>query len=186
MANHNTGEKVLEKMVARRNPDQWVNQVPVASGVFSSSADRKRAIDLVHCVGDGAYEFIELKTEMGTNNPVYAAQEILLYGVVYAFYRNCASKQDVSNEGKQLLSAKSITLVVAAPKGYYTNYTNLGCFEKCLARQLAEFSAKVLPGVHMTFRFDFFDYCDPQGTQNKNVALFLERQPCFTNGESAA
>ena len=63
----------------------WVNQVPTASGLVDPSADGSRRIDLVHKCGDKEYEFIELK--VGSDTPLYAAMEILKYGVLYIFAR---------------------------------------------------------------------------------------------------
>lgn len=183
LAPTNKGEKVQEKMIAIKQPEgrlEWVNQVPVASGVFSSTADRKRAVDLVRRVRDGEYEFIELKTEIGTNNPVYAAQEILLYGIVYAFYRNCAIEQHSCNCNKPLLLAKSISLVVAAPTHYFEEYRKLDCFERLLSDQLGKWGATVISGMNMSFRFDSFEYCDSKETHNSNVVNFLKKTPLFS------
>ena len=175
----NKGEKVLEKdVVIKRTPEaDWANQVPIASGVFSSTADKKRAVDLVHKVNNDAYEyeFIELKTELKTDNPVYAALEILLYGIVYVFYRKYAMEQYEKNKEKDLPLATSVVLVVAAPKEYYEGY-ELKKFEDELSKNLREWVTTVLPNFSMTFRFDSFKY---SANSRENVDNFLHKTSLF-------
>jgi hypothetical protein len=177
----NQGEKVLEKMVVIQQPEGkdllWANQVPVVSGVFSSTANKKRAIDLVFCKGNGVFEFIELKTEAGTNNPVYAAREILLYGILYVFYRNQALGQSKSNSTKKILKAKSISLIAAAPHNYFKGYKHLKEFQAVLSSQLSVWVRNVITGVTMDFRFEAFDYEDPKEINDRNVKKFLLKQP---------
>lgn len=176
-------EKVLEKTVVKRRQKvgkQWVNQVPVASGVFSSG-DGKRAIDLVQCLDEGKYEFAELKVAQDT--PVYAAFEILLYGILYVFYRKHAIKQDDSNPTKQILKANSITLIAAAPLKYFARFDHLNKFQNVLSDQLSNWTKKELPDVDMGFRFESFDFEDPKNgdeiTNQKNVERFLLKKPLF-------
>ena len=63
-------EVKLERQIVRSSGNDWVNQVPVASGL-AGSGDRRRAIDLVHRCGNGWYEFIELK--VGSDTPLFGA-----------------------------------------------------------------------------------------------------------------
>ena len=62
------------------NREDWSNQVPIASGLIAGGGDRRRAIDLIHRRGPVAFAFVELK--VGSDNPLFAAVEILKYGFV--------------------------------------------------------------------------------------------------------
>lgn len=100
----------------------WVNQVPVASGLVDPHADGSRKIDLVHKCDGNAYEFIELK--ISSDTPLYAAMEILKYGVLYVF---CRQDERVLpyiyiHEKENLLKAKKVHLRVLAPAKYYEKY----------------------------------------------------------------
>lgn len=75
-------EKVLEKTAAEKLPKaEWANQVVTASGLSRNPGDGRRNIDLVHRTSAAKYRFIELK--IGSNNPVYAAIELLEYALLY-------------------------------------------------------------------------------------------------------
>mgnify|MGYP006271028645 CR=1 FL=1 len=112
-------EKILEKLVVQLLGDQWSNQVPTASGLVPN-ADTHRNVDLVHDCGDGAFEFIELKygtadQNFGSNHPLYAAWEVVLYALLYVHARLNREHED----SRPLLQAKRIHLRVLAPEGYY-------------------------------------------------------------------
>ena len=84
-------EKILEKLVAMLLDDTWSNQVPTSSGLVEG-ADTHRNVDLVHDCGNGTYELIELKygsadQNFGSNHPLYAAWEVVLYGLLYLHAR---------------------------------------------------------------------------------------------------
>lgn len=55
------------------------------SRLVNERAQGRRAIDLVHRIAPGHFEFIELKT--GSNTPLYAAFEILGYGLSWCLAR---------------------------------------------------------------------------------------------------
>jgi hypothetical protein len=111
-------EVTLERAIVQRWPNNWTYQMPVASGLFGPISDKRRAVDLVHSKGNGQYDFVELKIRSDT--PLYAAMEILGYGLVYL-----ASRLDVANNLKYVieklpvLKANEITLCVLAPEDYY-------------------------------------------------------------------
>jgi hypothetical protein len=73
-------EKRLEKRIAQLTGDDWVNQVPTASGLYESTRDRHRNVDLARRIGNRAFELIELKVDSG--NPLLATAEILQYAVL--------------------------------------------------------------------------------------------------------
>lgn len=114
-------EVCLERLIVNATSDDWVNQVPIASGL-THSGDRRRAIDLVHRCGDGSYELIELKVDQKAGSPLFAAMEILQYGLLYIFYREhlkTLEPKQLEAEKEKLLGAAAIHLKVLAPESYY-------------------------------------------------------------------
>lgn len=130
--------------------ENWFNQVPVASGLVDRQADGSRRIDLVHKCNDNAYEFIELK--VASNTPLYAAMEILQYGVLYLFARAHPKAKESFTNKTDLLQAKSINLEVLAPPSYYEGY-NFAWLEEHIDRGLAEFLSKTSLELEMKFSF---------------------------------
>jgi len=114
--NNTSPEKQVEKAIAKPVFKDWVNQVPTASGIVTSTSDKLRNIDLVRRIKAGSYEFIELKIDSDT--PLFAAFEISINGLIYI-----ASRENYKSEhlvGKELLSAKEISLQTLAPKSFYS------------------------------------------------------------------
>jgi hypothetical protein len=155
-ANNNSPEVGLERAIvnipAEIWPDAkcWVNQVPVASGLVDSHADGSRKIDLVHKCGGEAYEFIELKIDSDT--PLYAAMEILKYGVLYVFCRQDDRVKCVDRKGK-LMQAKKIHLRVLAPTKYYEKY-DLSWLETKIRNGLGKFLTQRKFAFEMDFMFE--------------------------------
>lgn len=143
-------EVKLERWIVRTKGGDWVNQVPVASGLTRIASGR-RAIDLVHRCGKGCYEFIELK--IGADNPLFAAMEILQYGVLYIFSRENAVELGYDEKKKEILQANCIHLKVLAPDAYYRGY-DLTWVKKCINTGLTEFMARGNRGFTMDFKFD--------------------------------
>ena len=74
-------EVLLERAVATRDKKLWACQMSTSSGVEGPYLHRRRAIDLVRYVGPRQYAFVELKVD--SDNPLYAAFEILGYALAY-------------------------------------------------------------------------------------------------------
>jgi hypothetical protein len=93
---------------------EWTFQMPVISGVFSAG-NRRRSIDLVRALGRSHrnFQFIELKLD--SDNPLYAAFEVVGYGLSYLAARNKGHVPEKSRVGK----ACGIELMVLAPSEYY-------------------------------------------------------------------
>jgi len=154
-----SSEKLLEKAFVCVMDDKWVNQVPVASGLTSGKADKKRAIDLIFHSRKSEYEFIELKTE--SNNPYYGAVEILCYGLLYLFHRleNEYCKQSCNSpEKKKILYARRITLKVLAPDNFYNIRGKAKQYEQVMDRTVSKFARRLLPGFSMRFCFEKFSW----------------------------
>lgn len=112
-------EKQLEKKITRITDENWINQVPTASGLYDAHHDKLRNIDLVHRLAPKRYEFIELKVNSDT--PLKAAIEALICGVLYIVAR--LHYADQYKETPELLQAEQIQLCVLAPHAYYERYS---------------------------------------------------------------
>lgn len=119
LAEHNKSkEKILEKRIVQLSEEEWVNQVPTASGLYDSGRDKKRSVDLAHSVGDRSFELIELK--VGSDNPLIATAEIIQYAVLYLFARLHYPRDHLMS--KPLLQAEAIGLRVLAPREFYSGF----------------------------------------------------------------
>jgi len=140
-------EKQIEKAAAAL-PD-WVNQVPTASGLWDSSSDKLRNIDLVRRASAGVYEFIELKYQ--SDNPLRAAMEILGSAALYIASRHCYPKG--LSARSELLTAKQVHLRVVAPGAYYQR-VQLGPLERALSSEIGDYLAgRPALGLGMDFCF---------------------------------
>lgn len=157
-------EVILERAVARACWPGWVNQIPVASGVMSSSSDHRTAIDLACRRKDDGIDLIELKWESDT--PLYAALEIVGYGLVLLAYRKFV--ETLLHAGDSwFLDAKRIGLRVLAPFAFYDGYS-LGCLEDGINSALRHVARCDL---EMDFAFRRFPagFCEVPFTLGKNV-----------------
>ena len=141
-------EKRLEKRIAQLTGDDWVNQVPTASGLYESNRDRHRNVDLARRIGDRAFELIELKVDSG--NPLLATAEILQYAVLYLFARLHYPPHQIA--AKQLLQADAIGLRVLAPHKFYAGY-DLGWMVPAFDTALRSFSSTNAVAVELSFQF---------------------------------
>ena len=94
--------------------DDWSNQVPISSGMIDSG-ERRRAVDLVHQRGPGAFDFVELKVR--SNNPLYAAVEIMQYGLAWVISRR--HRAELGYTSRELIEADDIRCQVLAPPAFY-------------------------------------------------------------------
>lgn len=119
-------EVTLERAIVRASSElsksKIGNMLPVASGVFGLDSHKRAAIDLVELSereGHTHLEMIELKVGRTTNTPLFAAFEILGYGLCYVMARaypelfGCAS-------GREVFSADRVQLIVLAPRSYFS------------------------------------------------------------------
>jgi len=114
-------EKIMEKAVARYLPkEEWANQIVTASGLSHDRGDGHRNIDLINRTGPDRYRFIELKIK--SNNPVYAAVELLEYALLYWWARQHPETHKSEREDKEVLSARHIDMEILAPIEFYTGY----------------------------------------------------------------
>lgn len=168
----------LEKAIVNISPEiwpevvDWSNQVPTSSGLLGRYSDRKRSIDLIHRWQDGEnvdYEFIELKVE--SNNPVYAALEIMVYGMLYVLSRANREGMQYTAELNPLLWARSIHLQVLAPRTYYVDH-DLARLEKALNEALGDF----LKGRGFGMDFEFQEF--PQDFHPRRILNNTDSRDC--------
>jgi len=178
IASHNPSpEKKLEKMIARSEGEDWVNQVPTASGLLTSG-ERHRNIDLVHRVHSSGYELIELKAASDT--PLFAAMEILKYGLVFLYSRRHRNRLGYSAALNPLLWADEIHLRVLAPADYYHRFA-FGWLVPCLNQGLAETLRPELD-QGLTIDFDFQVFPDgflPSATGRALLEALAGRRPAY-------
>jgi hypothetical protein len=160
IAEQNTSPEVtLERSIIKATEEHWVNQVPTSSGLTGPRYDKVRNIDLVHNLAHGVWELIELKVNSDT--PLYAAMEILQYGLLFLFSRR--HQQELQYDtSKELLQATQIHLKVLAPSRYYISNRagapyQLQWLEESLNEGLQQFvdGSQQAP-LQMDFQFEAF------------------------------
>lgn len=153
-------EVTLEREIISRSLEQtdsqWTNQVPISSGLSDSKLGRRQALDLIRKRAAQSYDFIELK--VSSDHPLYAAMEIVCYGLLYLFCRrnhDSLGLGTLNKVSKGLFAASAVHLRVLAPASYYKNCDQgrLEKFEDILNRGMKTFAGNWL---HMDFRFDQF------------------------------
>jgi len=150
-------ETWLERLIIefdRIDKLRWFNQIPVASGLLGPRNARRRAIDLVHQCdqhsGQRCYELVELKVRSDT--PLYAAFEILQYGLLYLFSRQHSDELGYGAAQQELLAADRIHLRVLAPYKFYVG-SNLGWLEGVLTPGLHAVAGQLQIPVEMDLAF---------------------------------
>ena len=133
--------------------DSWSNQIPTASGFVGSRADKRRAIDLAYRRKDGSYELIELKVDKSGGTPMFAAMEILQYGLLYVFAREHKEASKFLKRDLELLRAECIHLKVLAPPVYYKGY-DFAWLEKDINLGLVSFLSQRKVSFEMDFKFE--------------------------------
>lgn len=184
-------ERRIVEVAERQWPGTWANQVPASSGLLNSVRDTHRNIDLVCRRNDGSVELIELKVITQSGHPLFAALEILQYGVLYMFYRIHNLRQlESPNSIPKFLDAKTIHLRVLAPQSYYCQSKPaegmLALLDRIITDGLSGFLAEhedELDHLKMKFQFESFssgfmqDKISIPESFDEIVAAVLNRQP---------
>ena len=180
IARKNTSpEVVLERAIVRDVPGDWANQIPTSSGLVGPSRDKTRNIDLALKNGPDDYIFFELK--VASNTPVFAAVEIVLYGLLYIWSRTEANRIGYSPNRVDLLRAKSVSLRTLAPGNYYD-----GLDFRSLARNLDEglrdfATAKLGQSLTMGFAFEQLHDYTPDINSDSVRNMVENRQAVYRN-----
>ena len=148
----NTSPEVrLERSIVNACGDDWSNQMPTASGLVGPAADKRAAVDLVHRDEPTTYSLIELKVD--SDNPLFAAIEILMHGLLFVWSRNNRDRLGYDVKKQPVLVAENLTLAVLAPSDYYREF-ELKNLVSALDDGLAEFGRQ--HGLVLGFQFDVY------------------------------
>lgn len=104
----------LERAIAKLDESRWACQISTSSGVEGAYLHRRRAVDLVRHLGPYRYAFVELKT--GSDNPLYAAFEILGYALAYLHAR---AEGWIGSGNHNVFDAEQIELTILGPEDWY-------------------------------------------------------------------
>lgn len=172
-------EVSLERAVAAHDVDAWGCQMSTSSGVQGPHLHRRRAIDLVRFIGVGHYAFVELK--VGSDNPLYAAFEILGYALAYL---HAKSNGWAGMGAHNVFDAERIELTILGPDCWYM-YDKRGADKKFeyklewladeIANSLNEFVKAELNGMP-TFTMKFRSFSG--GTRDQQAADICRRAEC--------
>ena len=141
-------ELMLERAIVNACGGNWSNQMPTASGLVGSATDKRSAVDLVLREDPTSYSLIELKVDSDT--PLFAAIEILKYGLLFVWSRNSQETLGYVTEQQPILAADTVTLATLAPPEYYGQFdlTNVAA---ALNNGVVEFGNRY--GLRLSFDF---------------------------------
>lgn len=166
LASHNESEeKQLEKYAVFLLDDRWANQIPVCNGLGQGASACR--LDLAFRASSREYELIELKfgqddNSSGSDHPLYAAMEILSYGLLYLLFRKHNLLGKSLTKKHHLLQAEVVHLTVLAPDNWYRFRTGDGVtknyafewLERSITDGLRDYLAtQKMSTLEMDFRF---------------------------------
>ncbi len=135
------------------------------------SGDTHCNIDLIQQIECGHYEFLELKCDSSkppykrnANNPLFAAREILGYGLIYLLSREYRTTLGYA-ANLDLLRAEQIELKVLAPLSFYSDHGRRDELYRLQEKMQAGLQALLVArcvkqGLSMSFSFEAFpDEC---------------------------
>jgi hypothetical protein len=102
-------EEALERFVTASNPDKFYNQIPIGGG--------KESIDIGIEENDTRFVFVELKSWLSSNSPLYAIVESLKNLIEYR-----AIHRDKIKHDENCKHYEEVDLIVLAPESYYQKY----------------------------------------------------------------
>ena len=157
----------IERAVARLLDDDWINQVPAASGLMDGD-EQRRSIDIVHRRSAVEFDFIELKAlrpgerSSGHQSPLSAAMELLKYALIF---RYCKETRPVlypdTTVARPVLEAEKIHLEVLATPNCYrrterTEPFRIAWLNQLVVNGLMELNRR--PNVAVSFDFAFTQF----------------------------
>jgi len=169
-------EVTLERAIIRADSAHWSNQVPTSSGLTGPYRDKVRNVDLVHRDDHNNVTLIELK--VGSNTPLFAAIEILQYGLLLAWSRNNAEELGYTPSDQPLLFPRALGLCVLAPPDYYhsDDRLDLTLLSQSINQGLRELRGKF--GLSILFEFtQFRDSFNPGDTPQNLLVQAEHRTP---------
>jgi hypothetical protein len=154
----------IERAVARLLDDDWVNQVPAASGLTDGD-EQRRSIDIVHRRNAVEFDFIELKAlrpgdrSSGHQTPLSAAMELLKYGLIFLYCKdNRKSLYPNTTVARPVLEGETVHLEVLATPNCYIRTERTGPFRIAWLHQLVVNGLMELnrrPNAAVSFDFTF-------------------------------
>ena len=147
-SNNRSPELMLERTIVNVCGENWSNQMPTASGLVGSATDKRSAVDLVLREDPTSYSLIELK--INSNTPLFAAIEILKYGLLFVWSKNNQETLGYDTEQQPILAADSVTLATLAPPEYYSQF-DLTSIAAALNDGVVEFGNRY--GLRLGFDF---------------------------------
>ena len=141
-------ELKLERSIVSCCGDNWSNQMPTASGLTGPATDKRAAVDLVLREDATTYSFIELK--VGSDTPLFAAIEIMRYGLLFVWSRNNQAQLGSAQTIQPVLAANTVTLSVLAPASYYDKF-DLTALASALNDGVVEFGER--QNLDLSFEF---------------------------------
>ena len=167
-------ERAITILSKRGLLSDWYNQIPVASGLINDRADRRAAIDLLrHRENQAA--FVELK--WASDTPVFAAIEILLYGLVFVF--SMVHRNQLDYRERPLLGVNEVALEVLAPSEFYNGY-ELSQLRQSLDQAAREFSSQKTDGA-LAMGFEFHSFPSEFQLPFANGVQVLQLENCDSN-----
>jgi hypothetical protein len=151
-ADNKSPEVTLERAIVSALGENWSNQMPTASGLVGPHVDKSSSVDLVWRKDAGSYTFFEIKVE--SNTPLYAAIQILLYGLLFVWSRNNQAALKYDTEIQPVLRASKIELCSLAPRKFYSDY-NLRNLSDSLNQGFSTFQHR--GDLELSFNFAQFD-----------------------------
>ncbi len=184
----NKGEKELEKLAAfLLEESEWTNQIPVCSGLMPEYDEVHRAIDLGRKISDNKFEFIELKFRLengnltGDRHPLYAALELLEYGMLYLFAR----ANELIEKSKDLRQAGTVHLVVLGPEAWYSEYNDFQWLANAINKGLDSLlktewcASKQEVVMSLCFRKINEEFIEPYNQLKKGIESFRSVFPVY-------
>jgi hypothetical protein len=142
----------------------WANEIPTGSGLAVEGRE-PGILDFAHFAAPDRVAMIELK--IGTDNPVAAAFQLLIYGLFLQLarlaHRRLIHKATTNPVAEPWLQAKHIDLRIVAPTVFYAEYRSLRWFEDRLNAGIAAFGAR--QRLEMNFAFRRFDNPPQNGAE---------------------
>lgn len=168
-----TLERALMRAIANAGRADWSNQVPLVSGISGPHIGKRRAVDLVHHMNGGGFELVELK--VASNTPLFAALEILQYGLLWLLSRR--DRHLLSYADRKMLDVATLHLSILAPRAFYSS-APLGGLAATFDRGVAALGKNA--GIEMRFEEKAFsdDFQWPAVYSDGELLAFLDhRQP---------
>ena len=142
-----------------------------ASGVVGADSDKSSNVDLVWRKDPDSYSFFELKVK--SNTPLYAAIQILLYGLLFVWSRNNQAELQYDSAIQPVLRASKIELCSLAPRKFYQPF-NLRNLSDALNQGFSTF--KYRGDLELSFNFAQFDSTINAESEHEKIVAAIDNR----------